>query len=88
MDTHIRVDGATVSGIRLLRDLLLAIYPPPNIPLPGNATNATSAGGESSNSSSSDATREMIDQLFSRVPIESLVGYTAEFLLEMVHHYG
>ena len=28
----------------------------------------------------------MIDQLFSRVPIESLVGYTAEFLLEMVHH--
>jgi len=52
-------------------------------PLPGNATNATSAGGESSNSSSSDATREMIDQLFSRVPIESLVGYTAEFLLEM-----
>jgi len=27
----------------------------------------------------------MIDQLFSRVPIESLVQYTAEFLLEMVH---
>jgi len=25
----------------------------------------------------------MIDQLFSRVPIESLVKYTAEFLLEM-----
>ena len=28
----------------------------------------------------------MINQLFSLVPIESLVKYTAEFLLEMVHH--
>jgi predicted PurR-regulated permease PerM len=55
-------------------------------PLPGNATNTTSpgaAGGGSSNSSSSDATRDMINQLFSLVPIESLVKYTAEFLLEM-----